>query len=429
MMLSRHETTETRAKLILVFAFFSALYLGFVSLHFSGKFFHMILLRVSVFCFLFDVILAISAMAYLSANYHVKKLGFKKAVELYRLKQLISHGLVEARVYFQTSTESLVSVPKISLDLKNDVLIVRIQNSIRFAKQLDSIDISSVLPTNLIIENSYFDKGQNWRIFEVSSLSENDRLLIHSFENFKAETAKYGRYELFVDSKLTLDFGHFLIVGKTGSGKTYFMFSLLLQALLKDCKIYVIDPKNSDLAQIGKLVGHFGTDIESTLGLLNDFRTVINDRKKTLKELSSGDLARDYRAYDLKPILLVFDEYAAFISRLSSKPKSVRDKVSEVVDTVVFEGRQLGIFLICGMQKSDASTFPTRLRDNMMFRCVLGNSEQTTLVTTFGYENIPKILMELGQGLYMTSKTNVPKFINTPTLDFDIYNSFLSIKK
>ena len=47
-----------------------------------------------------------------------------------------------------------------------------------------------------------------------------------------------------------------LIAGGTGGGKTYFLLTII-QALLKsDAELFILDPKNADLADLGTIMPH-----------------------------------------------------------------------------------------------------------------------------------------------------------------------------
>lgn len=47
-----------------------------------------------------------------------------------------------------------------------------------------------------------------------------------------------------------------LIAGGTGGGKTYFLLTII-QALLKsDAELFILDPKNADLADLGTVMPH-----------------------------------------------------------------------------------------------------------------------------------------------------------------------------
>ena len=94
-------------------------------------------------------------------------------------------------------------------------------------------------------------------------------------------------------------------------------------------------------------------------------------------------------------------------------------------------GAQLGFFIIIVMQKSDATTINTMIRDNLTCKVVMGNAEDTTYITAFGNGvEIPKHEFKVGEGVFTNSGyVNSPKLLTVPTLDFDILGAFEDVTK
>jgi DNA helicase HerA-like ATPase len=47
---------------------------------------------------------------------------------------------------------------------------------------------------------------------------------------------------------------HMLIAGGTGGGKTYFILTLIEALLKTNAKLYILDPKNADLADLSTVM-------------------------------------------------------------------------------------------------------------------------------------------------------------------------------
>ena len=93
---------------------------------------------------------------------------------------------------------------------------------------------------------------------------------------------------------------------------------------------------------------------------------------------------------------------------------------------ITLQGRQLGFFYWCIMQKASADDIPTAIRSNLLNKVVLGRADRTTYQTAF--EDASKELRALdfrpGEGLYyFAGRTRNPKRMSFPTLDFDILKS------
>ena len=120
---------------------------------------------------------------------------------------------------------------------------------------------------------------------------------------------------------------HALIAGGTGGGKTYFLLTLIEALLHTDAVLYILDPKNADLADLGP------------------------------------------------------DEYVAFFEMLGTK-ESV--SLLSQLKKIVMLGRQAGYFLIVACQRPDAKYFSDGIRDNFNFRVGLGRISELGYGMLFG---------------------------------------------
>ena len=222
-----------------------------------------------------------------------------------------------------------------------------------------------------------------------------------------------------------------LVIGKSGSGKSYFLYSLLAQSVMafgfQD--VWILDPKNSSLSVLGKeyIKKHTGSNNEEILEKLEEIQEIVLERKKELEPLLSNGLDKDYSDFGLQAISIYFDEYASFKSWLQTQSKERQNKAMATINLLILEGRQLGVHLIIAMQKSDATILPTHLRENLLFSLVLGNSGEQTYKTGFGNEiasTIPERDREKGEGIYITDSSNVARTLRTPFLNFDIWQGY-----
>ena len=121
---------------------------------------------------------------------------------------------------------------------------------------------------------------------------------------------------------------HALIAGGTGGGKTYFLLTLIEALLHTNAVLYVLDPKNADLADLGTVMGN-----------------------------------------------------VAFFEMLGTK-ESV--SLLSQLKKIVMLGRQAGYFLIVACQRPDAKYFSDGIRDNFNFRVGLGRISELGYGMLFG---------------------------------------------
>lgn len=359
---------------------------------------------------------------------HIDK-GVKYAWKHYLLvlslrKQFFDAGLYVTR---RIGASEIAVIPWISIKFLPDYASGRvyIRNSIRLHGKLSKTDISAALG-RYVMEQIYLKDNGNHYYFDFYDASIDRRLVFNNFKSFKKYSDAIETYELFVDSRTRLPLTHQLIVGQTGSGKSYALHGLLLQMSLKPVKyhLYFADPKSSSIALLGELLSPNDTaeDFEDIVALLEKFVSNMQARRPVLKKRLRKKIDGDYRDFDLSPHILIFDEFAAFSLQLQTKDKKQRDHVNEMISQIILKGRQLGFFIWIVMQQAGSNNIPTFLRDNLPWKTVLGNAEDQTYVTAFGAgTDIPERKMEIGEGVYTyPAIANKPKLCAFPTLNFDI---------
>ncbi len=149
---------------------------------------------------------------------------------------------------------------------------------------------------------------------------------------------------------------HALIAGGTGGGK--------IEALLHtNAVLYILDPKNSDLADLGTVMPNVYHTKEEMIDCVNAFYEGMVQR--------------------LPPCFLIFDEYVAFFEMLGTK-ESV--SLLSQLKKIVMLGRQAGYFLIVACQRPDADAkyFSDGIRDNFNFRVGLGRISELGYGMLFG---------------------------------------------
>lgn len=129
-----------------------------------------------------------------------------------------------------------------------------------------------------------------------------DSINIFNKKNFKSSVNGVR-----LNSELIWDFDkqpHALITGATGSGKTYFL-SYLLQVLNEqDADIKILDPKMSDLYQIGQYLNfNVAYSINQVDKILRETIEELESRKKYIIENSKG-FGCSYKDYGFKPLFI-----------------------------------------------------------------------------------------------------------------------------
>lgn len=74
-----------------------------------------------------------------------------------------------------------------------------------------------------------------------------------------------------------------LIAGGTGGGKTYFILTIIEALLHTDSKLYILDPKNSDLADLETVMDNVYYRKEDMLDCINQFYEDMLARSEEMK--------------------------------------------------------------------------------------------------------------------------------------------------
>ena len=174
---------------------------------------------------------------------------------------------------------------------------------------------------------------------------------------------------------------HALICGGTGGGKTYFLLTIIEALLQTDAQLYILDPKNADLADLGTVMDNVYHTKEDMIECVNAFYEGMVQRSEEMKQHPDYKTGENYAYLGLPPCFLIFDEYVAFLEMLGTK-ESI--SLLSQLKKIVMLGRQAGYFLIVACQRPDAKYFSDGIRDNFNFRVGLGRISELGYGMLFG---------------------------------------------
>lgn len=380
-----------------------------------------------------SVIYIVILLAVYLAKHGLFKGGIKYFNKHRKLMKSIKTQLLDNRVYIERYcwNELCAVLPKVKIKFDDNLLTggeVSIENTLRYKEKLIDVDISCCL-LSYIVEQSYISPDGNYVTYDIFDADFDRQLVFENTEQFLESCKQVGDYELLIDKVTTVELFHSMITGQSGSGKSYAVYTLIAQMLNKSVKynLYFADPKASGMASLGKAIDETRTadSIDSIIELLRSFHAELVKRKELMEQslTDSKNIDSDYKNFGYEPFVLVFDEYLAFSLALQNYKKDIRDEVSSILSDIVLMGRQLGFFLFMIMQSAPANNIPTIIRDQLAFKVVLGNSDNSTYQVAFGTGiDIPARKYPIGYGVYTYSgKVEKPKILAFPTIkNFDI---------
>lgn len=174
---------------------------------------------------------------------------------------------------------------------------------------------------------------------------------------------------------------HMLIAGGTGGGKTYFLLTLIEALLHTNANITILDPKNSDLADLAKVMPDVYYRQEDIAAALDRFYEGMMKRNEEMKRMEGYKTGENYAYLGLPAHFLIFDEYVAFMEMVGNRENGA---ILSKLKKIVMLGRQSGYFLILACQRPDAKYLGDGIRDQFNFRVALGRMSDLGYSMMFG---------------------------------------------
>ena len=214
----------------------------------------------------------------------------------------IDQALLEAGTGYSISIdEKYVDLPTVKVELTKDLTegFIRIRNHIKYDGKLETVNLSSALGRYIVTSN-YLSPDENWYVYEFMDSTIDNQLVFQTYQEFTEYARKYDNYTLFMDKKNAVPLSSLLLVGATGSGKPYALYSLIYQMVNWFVKpvLCFADPKNSSLCVLGKRIAPQWTagTPEEIIKHLEDFNQLMMERKEELQAKLEEKLDADYAA-------------------------------------------------------------------------------------------------------------------------------------
>lgn len=285
--------------------------------------------------------------------------------------------------------------------------ITIIKQGNRFQDKIDSLGnkLSAVIGLPLMEE----DDTIKYHVYTFEPEPEQDVINPQIWE--REDTAE----EVYFYNRNSWDFHEnfsALVTGVSGSGKSYYTYYLLTSFLNQrvydsdthsyhNNRIYVIDPKMSDLYKIMSNTAperYYGTSKADAFRIIREYQKILNERQKAYSELSGvyDSLLIDTGYF--APYLLVLEEFSALSASFSKKE---REDFENILKEILFKARQLGMGVMIITQKFDSQVASTAIRENLNYKFLLGQHSSPQLIdTVFGqHSDVPTPAQVKGAGL------------------------------
>ncbi|WYJ86799.1 FtsK/SpoIIIE family protein [Enterococcus sp. 12C11_DIV0727] len=321
----------------------------------------------------------------------------------YESEQVQSDGFFKDLSSSKTK-EKISYFPKMYYSLKNGLIHIRVEVTLgKYQDQL--LHLEKKLETGLFCE--LVDKELKDSYIEYTLLYDTIANRI-GIEEVKAE---HGRLKLMKSVYWEYDnLPHMLIAGGTGGGKTFFILTIIEALLQTNANLYILDPKNSDLADLESVMDNVYFKKEDMLECLNQFYEAMLVRSDEMKQHPDYKTGENYAYLGLPANFLIFDEYVAFMDMLGRDSTEVISKLKQIV----MLGRQAGFFLILACQRPDAKYLGDGIRDQFNFRVALGRMSELGYGMMFSETNKDFFLEQIKGRGYVDVGTSVISEFYTP---------------
>jgi DNA segregation ATPase FtsK/SpoIIIE-like protein len=185
-----------------------------------------------------------------------------------------------------------------------------------------------------------------------------------------------GRYQCIDLAKAP----HMLIAGTTGSGKTIFLYSIIVSLLSRmstdELELLIIDPKQTDFHFFESLPflrdNRVLVNVEEALEALEKINT--EDKEERTQQIRSAN-SRDIDSYNaknpvqrMKRLVVIIDEYADLVQAAELQGKEVRRSFEANLCMLVQRVRNLGIHFIIATQQPRSTIVTSSLKAVLPFR-------------------------------------------------------------
>ncbi|HBP98540.1 cell division protein FtsK [Leuconostoc lactis] len=303
---------------------------------------------------------------------------YLKTVELRQMMSL----LVVSKGFFDTASDDngtfIAYFPKLKLKVLHKTGQLILQEPVDGQKYMESFsknEFDNVVETALLADRQTTEFSKN---IMISTFAFDPIKFRRKLEELKP---KKGLLQISKGIDWKYDtFYNALISGNVGTGKSYTMFAIIGQLLQVTKFVYIIDPKRSDLAGL-KHVPELKNNVFSLASEINqaviDFYTKMMARAEKIEAIKASGKVGTYKDFGFTPYFLVFDEFGAYYEmndRLAydDPTKASYETAMSNLREIAMLGRELGFYILIGMQRPDAGTLPMAIRNQLNMRINMG---------------------------------------------------------
>lgn len=347
--------------------------------------------------------LLVVAKAWSGVKRLIKAGGVGNAIEGARLENRITNALIDTMTVNRMQTTPRIMVPDVSAVVRApDTATVRVEK-LAGMYDIDRLteDVTASMTGRLssfaVTSSRVTDDGLTYE------LGAEDVATDRTWRPATLDELVQPSHVLKLQEGLTINLAdkpHVIVWGKSGSGKTTVLNSLIAQLFGQGADVRFLDGKDEFSAfKTFYPSDKIATENQAILKLLGDVCATLTQRQAIVSEAVRERRKLGLRAYDigLVPVVVIADEIGSLIASFDSKEKK---QFLAYLTQIAQKGRSVSVFLIVGTQSPKADVIPTEIRSQFATRILLGSASQENQRMAFD-EAVTKSDMERFKGFYL----------------------------
>lgn len=299
----------------------------------------------------------------------------------YNLVQALNTSILNSKSSASMTNKSYRVLPKIWLWYHSSTpeYIIKIEKLAgSYDSDLDHLAqlVSSTLGDRYKITSKKVTQDENWFEFVASPVVQDLRFVPKSVNDLVQKP-----YVVRLMNNLVIDFAklpHFAVFGKTNSGKSTVLWSIVLQ-VIGNSQLFFIDFKNEfSILKEFYPAGRFATSQDEAINLLEKVVSILNQRKKLVQRESRRRQVIGLTAskLGLEPIYLIIDEFASVLASFgtSVEGRKKRKLCESLLLQVLMQSRAFGIIVLYASQSPATEVLNQQMRSQFSTYILLGSA-------------------------------------------------------
>lgn len=227
----------------------------------------------------------------------------------------------------------------------------------------------------------------------------------------------------------TVSHVHAFVLGQSGSGKSVFLHSVLIELIKKYCPsdlcLYLLDFKLGgvefnryrDIKHVKALLVD-NSDIQITLEILRDLSNQMRERGKMLREAGVSNIKEYNQKYPnehLPQILFVADECHELFNMQGRGSRIVKQEIQTIITKIAKEGRSQGVHLLLATQTLAGAEISNEILNNItdhyLLKCSIADSEKMVRDSSriTANQQVGQVFYHHTESQYQFQSTYMPK--------------------